>query len=216
MLLRTTPPQVHDDSRRRPAGRASPARRVRAVAAPPQLDATTGAARFGPGGTVHIDDGIIARYASFVDRARPAPSPSHTVTASPLPAGPTPRPSPTPSTPPPPTTTPAPRAPAAIGVRRGGVDRKASLAPGTPEARRLPASPSPPSSPPLLAPPRRHIVGRSPIDDDDAENENDDGDDDEGDLVYAAGPEEPADRVAACALALVAALVVGHWRRARP
>ncbi|AJF97844.1 hypothetical protein TW95_gp1110 [Pandoravirus inopinatum] len=214
MLLRTTQPQVRDASRRRPAGRAPPARRVRAVAAPPQLDGTTGAAHFGPGGTVHIDDGIIARYASFVDRARPAASLNHPVGASPLPAVSTPRPSPSPMLPPP-TTTPAPRAPTTIGIRRG-VDEKASLAPGAPEVRRPLAAPSPPTSPPLLAPPRRHIVGRSPIDGDDVEDENDDDDDSEDDFAYAARPEEPVDRVAVCALALVAALVIGHWRRARP
>lgn len=43
-------------------------RRVSAVAAPP-APSETPRARFGPDGTVHIDDGLMARYASFVDQA---------------------------------------------------------------------------------------------------------------------------------------------------
>nr|UMO78663.1 hypothetical protein [Pandoravirus belohorizontensis] len=192
MLLRAAqheppPPRAQ---RHRPAGRTSPVRRVRAVAAPPQLDAATGAARFGPGGAVHIDEGIIARYASFVDGARPPPALS-------VPSRPRP-----PPTPMPPLSTLAPR-PAAVSTTSRIANPRAPSAPG---ARRPIAASSPPASPQTL---HRPAPGRSPIDDQD-ERESD------GDDVFnGAGPEGQGDRVAVCALALVLALVVGHWRRAR-
>ncbi|AGO84307.1 hypothetical protein psal_cds_505 [Pandoravirus salinus] len=202
MLLRAAQAQAQARAEpRRSARRASPTRRVRAVAAPPQLEGAARAARFGPGGTVHIDDGTIARYASFVDGSLSAASllPDRTATAPREPLPPS---------------TPAPRTPAAVAVRRG-VDQRTSLPPGTPRTGRPPAAPSPPTSPPLLAPPRRHIVGRSPIDDHDGDVDDRDDDQDDGDIDDVVRPEELADRVAACVLALVTALVVGQWKRAR-
>lgn len=206
MLLRVPqheapPPRAQ---RHRPAGRASPVRRVRAVAAPPQLDATTGAARFGPGGAVHIDEGIIARYASFVDGARP-PVTTRASAASPALSTPS-RPPPAPR---PPLSTLAPR-PAAVSNTPRTPDSRAPPTPGALGARRPAAVPSPPASPQTL---HRPAPGRSPIDDQD-ERESD-GDDDD-DVFDGAGPQGQGDRVAVCALALVLALVVGHWRRIRP
>lgn len=195
MLLRASPhePPPARAQRHRPAARASPVRRVRAVAAPPQLDATTGAARFGPGGAVHIDEGIIARYASFVDGARPPPVLS------------------TPPRPPPPTPMPlstlAPR-PAAVSTTPRTTNPRAPSTPGT---KRPTTAPSPPASPQTL---HRPVPGRSPIDDQDERESN--ADDNDGDDVFdGAGPQGQRDRVAVCVLALVLALVVGRWRSAR-
>nr|UDO47498.1 hypothetical protein [Pandoravirus massiliensis] len=84
MLLRA----AHEKA---PAPRLAPPRRVSAVA-PPATQAEAPRARFGPDGTVHIDDSLMARYASFVDK--PAATAPRAATHSSPPSLPTQAPSP--------------------------------------------------------------------------------------------------------------------------
>ncbi|AVK76128.1 hypothetical protein pkur_cds_486 [Pandoravirus kuranda] len=135
-----------------PDVRPAPSRRVSAVAAPP-VPSQSPSARFGPDGTVRIDDSIMARYASFVDQATATTS-HRTVHASPQPlAVPSPPQHRTANTV---VAVGAPLArPAPFGTTTNATLQLARPVPLAPPAAAMP-TPRQPGSRPQVAPPHNH------------------------------------------------------------
>lgn len=194
MLIRTHP--------LRPPSESKP-RQVRALAAPPPLD--RGApARIGPSGVIHIEEDVIARYMSLVDRdggfdqpgAPPTPTGQEVIRT---------------------TTTPA----SSIGVRQtaappplhtprdAAARRRAAAVPPTPRAANV-VAPSPPPSPIVPPTPRIEAMRSAPTD---ARSRATSGRDD----IRPFEPRPWADGAAlVAAIALViASVAAGLWRHRR-